>query len=139
MAHSHDGWQIAVVVLRYFVAVLRCGTAATASLDADSAVPCCQQVFGAHHDVGAGAGGKPAGAAREQTRTAGMGDDVTGIGKLGHLSPADSAPLSPFDRAHGGDVFGGAGDDVHLERVVPIPPGTAASGLLAAVRALGKS
>src|SRR5674476_996927 len=55
------------------VAVLRCGTAATASLDADSGIPCGEQVFGAHNDVGAGTGGKPAGADRVETRTAGMG------------------------------------------------------------------
>src|SRR5664279_3516437 len=110
------------------VAVFRCGMGAPASFDADSGTPGTpgapggQQVFGAHNDVGAGAGGKPAGADCEEARTAGMGDDVTGIGKLGHLSPGHSAPLSPFDGAHGGDVFGGAGDDVHLEGVVPIPP-----------------
>src|ERR1035437_5983094 len=109
------------------VAVLRCGTAATASLDADSGTPCGQQVFGAHNDVGAGTGGQSAGADREQTRTAGMGDDVTGAGKRGHLSAADSDPRSPFDGANGGDVLVGAGDDVHLERVVSIPPG---AGLL---------
>jgi len=56
------GCWVAVVALRYFVAVLRRGTAATASLDADSGVPCGQQVLWAHNDVGAGAGGKPAGA-----------------------------------------------------------------------------
>lgn len=50
-----------------------------------------------------------------------MGDVVTGARNLGHLSPADSTPRSPFDGAHGGDAFGGAGDDVHLTRVVPIP------------------
>src|ERR1035437_198826 len=109
------------------VAVLRCGTAATASPDADSGTPCGQQVFGAHNDVGAGTGGQPAGADREEARTAGMGDDVTGARKLGHLGPVDSAPLSPFDGAHGGDVVGGAGDDVALGGVVPIPPG---AGLL---------
>src|SRR5664280_3765489 len=93
------------------VAVFRCGMGATASLDADSGTPDApggQQVLGAHNDVGAGAGGKPAGADCEEARTPGMGDDVTGIGKLGHLSPGHSAALSPFDGAHGGDVFGGA-------------------------------
>src|SRR5664280_3810019 len=87
------------------VAVFRCGMGATASLDADSGTPgapCGQQVLGAHNDVGAGAGGKPAGADCEKTRTAGMGDDVTGIGKLGHLSPVHSDPRSPFDGAKGG-------------------------------------
>jgi len=72
------------------VAVLRCGTAATASLDADSGTPCGQQVLGAQNDVGAGTGCKPAGADREAARTAGMGDDVTGARKLGHLSPVHS-------------------------------------------------
>jgi len=30
-------------------------------------------------------------------RVAGMGDDPTGVGKLGHLSPGNTAPRSPFD------------------------------------------
>src|ERR1035437_9598074 len=52
-----------------------------------------------------------------------MGDDVKGARKLGHLSPGHSDPRSPFDGAHSGDFFGGTGNDVHLERVVTIPPG----------------
>src|SRR5450756_1448837 len=53
-----------------------------------------------------------------------MGDDVTGARKLGHLSPFHSAAWSPSDGAQGGDVLSGAGDDVHLNRVVAGPPGT---------------
>src|SRR5665647_1192629 len=53
-----------------------------------------------------------------------MGDDVAGVGELGHLGPVHSALRSPLDGAQGGDVLGGVGDDVHLEGVVAGPPGT---------------